>query len=116
MRATWYWRRCWAGSASVAVVHAFTLGFLGNAMVGSLLQFLPVAVQARVRGGRRAAAWLYGLLNAGALLLVLALHGARFVAVLGGGISAVGSVHAVAGGVAGLMANRHPALVALGHR
>ncbi|HQX91954.1 MAG TPA: hypothetical protein PL007_03735 [Thermomonas sp.] len=76
----------WAG-ASVAVVHAFTLGFLGNAMVGSLLQFLPVAVQAPVRGGRKAAAWLYGLLNAGALLLVLALHGPlRLSPMLGGGV------------------------------
>ena len=76
----------WAG-ASVAVVHAFTLGFLGNAMVGSLLQFLPVAVQAPVRGGRRAAAWLYGMLNAGALLLVLALHGPlRLSPMLGGGV------------------------------
>lgn len=62
----------WAG-ASVAVVHAFTLGFLGNAMVGSLLQFLPVAVQVPVRGGRMAAWGLYAALNVGTALLVAAL-------------------------------------------
>ena len=32
----------WAPPA-VALVHVFTLGVLGNAMLGSLLQFLPVA-------------------------------------------------------------------------
>lgn len=61
-------------STSLAVVHAVTLGFLGNAMFGSLLQFLPVAAQVPVRGGGKAAWTLYGVLNLGALLLVLALR------------------------------------------
>lgn len=59
----------WSGAA-LAVVHAMTLGFLGNAMFGSLQQFLPVAVGTPVRGGNRAALSLFGLLNLGTLLLV----------------------------------------------
>jgi hypothetical protein len=59
----------WSG-ATLALVHAMALGVLGNAMFGSLLQFLPVAAGVRVRGGRGAARWLHGLLNAGTLLLV----------------------------------------------
>lgn len=62
------------GGPTLALVHALALGVLGNAMFGSLLQFLPVAAGARVRGGRRAALLLHGLLNIGALLLVLALR------------------------------------------
>lgn len=63
----------WSG-ATLALVHAITLGFLGNAMFGSLLQFLPVAAGVRVRGGRPAALLLYVLLNAGTLLLAVALR------------------------------------------
>lgn len=59
------------GGATLAIVHALTLGFLGNAMVGSLLQFLPVAAGVRVRGGRLGARWLYGLLNVGTVMLVV---------------------------------------------
>jgi hypothetical protein len=62
------------GGATLALVHALALGVLGNAMFGSLLQFLPVAAGARVRGGRGAALLLHALLNIGALLLVLALR------------------------------------------
>lgn len=78
------------GGGTLALVHAFTLGVLGNAMFGSLLQFLPVAVQVRVRGGHAAAALLHALLNAGAALLVVALRWPALVsphwggAVLGG--------------------------------
>lgn len=61
----------WNGT-TLALVHAMALGVLGNAMVGSLLQFLPVAAGVRVLGGRGAALALHGLLNAGALLLVAA--------------------------------------------
>ena len=60
--------------AALALVHVFTLGVLGNAMFGSLLQFLPVVAQVRVPGGRSAAACLQGLLNLGTVLLVLALR------------------------------------------
>ena len=41
----------WAPPA-VALVHVFTLGVLGNAMLGSLLQFLPVAASTPVPGVR----------------------------------------------------------------
>ena len=62
------------GGTTLALVHVFALGVLGNAMFGSLLQFLPVAAGARVRGGRPAALLLHVLLNIGALLLVLSLR------------------------------------------
>jgi hypothetical protein len=59
--------------ATLALVHVFTLGVLGNAMFGSVLQFLPAAAGVRVRGlgwGR----WLHGLFNLGSALLVVGLH------------------------------------------
>ena len=62
--------------ALLAATHAFTLGVFGNLLCGSLLQFLPAAAGARVLGGRPAARSLHAVLNAGALLLVAALHGA----------------------------------------
>ena len=58
------------GPSTLALVHAFTLGMLGNAMFGSLLQFLPAAAGAPVAGGARAGFVLHGLLNGGAVLLV----------------------------------------------
>lgn len=76
----------WGGS-TLALVHAVVLGVLGNAMFGSLLQFLPVAGGVRVRGGAVAARLLHGLLNLGALLLVLALRWpAALSPALGGGL------------------------------
>jgi hypothetical protein len=60
--------------ATLALVHAWTLGVLGNAMFGSLLQFLPVAMGAQLRGWR-GAPWLHAVFNLGALLLVAGLHG-----------------------------------------
>lgn len=60
------------GAPTLALVHALTLGFLGNAMFGSLLQFLPVAGGVRVRGGRVGALLLFALLNVGTLALVVA--------------------------------------------
>lgn len=59
----------WA-PATLALVHALTLGAWGNAMSGSLLQFLPAAAGVRVHLGTRAGLALHALLNAGALLLV----------------------------------------------
>ena len=41
----------WA-SATIAFVHAFTLGVVGNAMLGSLLQFLPVVADTQPHLGR----------------------------------------------------------------
>lgn len=74
----------WAPS-TLAMVHALTLGLLGNAMFGSLLQFLPAAAGTRVRGGARAATLLHVLLNFGVLLLVAGFHAMQPHALLAGG-------------------------------
>jgi len=60
--------------ATLALVHAFTLGVLGNAMFGSILQFLPAAAGVTLRGGERSGRWLHGLFNVGVLLLVAGMH------------------------------------------
>ncbi len=62
----------WA-PATVALVHVFTLGVLGNAMLGSLAQFLPVAAGTPVPGAA-AAPWLHAALNLGLLLLLAGLY------------------------------------------
>ena len=49
---------------TVALVHLFTLGVLGNAMLGSLLQFLPVAAGTPMPLAR-SAAWLHAAFNLG---------------------------------------------------
>ena len=59
--------------ATVALVHVFTLGVLGNAMFGSLLQFLPAAAGVPVRGGARLALALHAALNLGTAALVAGL-------------------------------------------
>jgi hypothetical protein len=59
--------------ATLALVHVWTLGVLGNAMFGSLLQFLPAAVGAPLHGWR-GVPWLHGVFNLGVLLLVVGLH------------------------------------------
>lgn len=66
LRARWH-------PATLALVHAWTLGVLGNAMFGSLLQFLPAAAGAPLRGARTAP-WLHALFNLGVLLLVAGLR------------------------------------------
>ncbi|MEO5829664.1 MAG: hypothetical protein ABIQ36_03755 [Rhodanobacter sp.] len=60
--------------ATLALVHVFTLGVLGNAMFGSILQFLPAAAGVSLRGGVRCGGWLHGLFNLGVLLLVAGMH------------------------------------------
>ena len=60
--------------ATLALVHVWTLGVLGNAMFGSLLQFLPAAAGASLRWPR-GTPWLHALFNLGVLLLVVGLHG-----------------------------------------
>lgn len=57
---------------TVALVHAFTLGVLGNAMLGSLLQFLPVAAGVPMPL-QRSTAWLHVAFNAGLVLFVTGL-------------------------------------------
>ncbi|KRE89080.1 hypothetical protein ASG87_05925 [Frateuria sp. Soil773] len=58
---------------TLALVHVFTLGVLGNAMFGSVLQFLPAAAGVRLRGLRWGGV-LHGLLNLGSAFLVAGLH------------------------------------------
>ncbi|MEN1925888.1 hypothetical protein WCE55_09290 [Luteimonas sp. MJ293] len=57
---------------TVALVHLFTLGVLGNAMLGSLLQFLPVAAGTPLPLGR-SAAWLHAAFNLGLAVFTLAM-------------------------------------------
>lgn len=57
---------------TLVLVHLFTLGVLGNAMVGSLFQFLPVAAGCPLPLPRQANA-LHASLNAGLSLLLLSL-------------------------------------------
>lgn len=59
--------------ATVALVHVFTLGVIGNAMFGGVLQFLPAAAGVRVRGGNSLPGLLHAALNAGSLALVAGL-------------------------------------------
>jgi len=58
---------------TVALVHAFTLGVLGNTMFGSVLQFLPAAAGVRVRGGTGLGYALHALFNVGTILLLAGL-------------------------------------------
>ncbi|HRO63301.1 hypothetical protein [Thermomonas sp.] len=74
----------WSG-ATLALVHALTLGFLGNAMFGALLQFLPVAVGVQVRGGATGARLLHLLLNAGVVLLMVGFCWPQWLGVAWGG-------------------------------
>lgn len=59
---------------TVVLVHLFTLGVLGNAMLGSLLQFLPVAAATPMPLGR-SASWLHAAFNLGlAVFAVSMIH------------------------------------------
>lgn len=55
---------------TVALVHVFTLGVLGNALFGSLLQFLPAAAGVRLQVGAWWANGLHAAFNLGAAALV----------------------------------------------
>lgn len=55
---------------TVALVHVFTLGVLGNALLGSLLQFLPAAAGVRLQVGAWWAHGLHATFNLGAAALV----------------------------------------------
>lgn len=70
---------------TLALVHVFTLGVLGNAMLGSLLQFLPAAAGGRVGGGIRTGRLLHVLLNAGAASLVTGMRATQPALLAGGG-------------------------------
>ena len=58
--------------ATLVLVHMLALGLLGNAMLGSLVQFLPVAAGSPLPCAR-CATWLHGAFNAGLVLLLVAL-------------------------------------------
>lgn len=66
------WASRW-NPATVALVHVLTLGVLGNAILGSLLQFLPVAAGVQPRGVPGLGRVLPAAFNAGALGLVCGL-------------------------------------------
>lgn len=56
-------------AAALAATHLITLGFIAHSVVGSLMQFLPVATGADIRQLHRAAPWLQLLLTSGTVLL-----------------------------------------------
>jgi hypothetical protein len=59
--------------ATLALVHVYALGVLGNAMFGALLQFPPAAAGVELRGSG-SAPWLHGLFNFAVMLLVVGLY------------------------------------------
>ncbi|WP_342118220.1 permease [Pseudoduganella sp. OTU4001] len=58
----------WA-PATLAVTHLITLGYLGMAMAGSLLQMVPVVAGVELHWGRKLAPGIWGALGGGTLLL-----------------------------------------------
>ena len=72
--------------ATLALVHVYTLGVLGNVMFGSLLQFLPVAAGVRVHALARLGPLLHVLLNLGVLLLVSGLYAGWTPALIAAGV------------------------------
>lgn len=58
--------------ATLVLVHVFALGLLGNVMLGSLVQFLPVAAGSPLPG-TRVVPWLHAAFNAGLVLLLATL-------------------------------------------
>ncbi|MEO8984885.1 MAG: hypothetical protein ABI300_04605, partial [Rhodanobacter sp.] len=58
---------------TVALVHIYVLGVLGNAMFGALLQFPPAVAGVRLRGSG-GAPWLHALFNCAVMLLVVGLY------------------------------------------
>ncbi len=58
--------------ASLAVVHAFTLGYIAMVMLGALFQMLPVVMGAAFPQAERAALFVHLLITAGTLCLVFA--------------------------------------------
>lgn len=72
--ALWLWQGSWAltsrwAPVTVVSVHVWALGVLGNAMLGSLLQFLPVAANSRL-ALPASAKWLHHGFNLGLALLL----------------------------------------------
>lgn len=81
---------------TVALVHLWTLGVIGNVMLGSLWQFLPVAAGVAVPGA--AAAWpAMTVFNLGTAMLVAGFVVPSKVLLALGGVSAIG-VLVLAGG------------------
>ncbi|HJS35829.1 MAG TPA: hypothetical protein VJ766_10080 [Pseudoxanthomonas sp.] len=58
--------------ATLVLVHMFALGLLGNAMLGSLVQFLPVAAGSPLPCPRLVP-WLHAMFNLGVVLLLATL-------------------------------------------
>jgi hypothetical protein len=64
----------WTGEA-LALTHLFTLGVLGNAMAGALMQILPVATGTSVLAPRATSTIVHALLSLGTLALAAAFLG-----------------------------------------
>ncbi len=60
------------GSATLALTHLFTLGILGSAMLGALMQIMPVACNVPFPQAVRVSAWVHALLTTGTLTLAWA--------------------------------------------
>ncbi len=58
--------------AALAFTHLFTVGFMLQAMIGSLQQLLPVVVGANLAQPLRLATWVHAAITPGALLLAAA--------------------------------------------
>ena len=99
--------------AALAVTHLITVGFLGQAMCGALLQMLPVIAGAPVPGVRWVAAVVHVALGAGAALLAAGfLGGGPWPLGLGAGCAALGfAVFLAAAGAALTRAQGAPASV-----
>ncbi|MFP7721390.1 hypothetical protein [Lysobacter sp. A3-1-A15] len=80
----------WA-PGTLALVHALTLGVLGNSMIGSLLQFLPAAAGAMPAGGAGSAYLLHALLNAGTASLLAGFWWTEPMALSGGALLLTGA-------------------------
>lgn len=79
----------------LALTHLVTIGVLGHAMVGSLLQLLPVVAGVAVPGGRLAAWGTLGGMTSGTLLLVSGLSQSSPPLLIGGGAVLLGAVLAI---------------------
>lgn len=76
----------------LALTHLVTIGVLGHAMVGSLLQLLPVVAGVAVPGERLAAWGTLGGMTSGTLLLASGLSRGNHPLLMGGGAILLGSL------------------------
>ncbi|MER1966415.1 hypothetical protein [Castellaniella sp. GW247-6E4] len=95
----------WAPT-TLALTHLFTLGVLGSAMLGAMMQILPVACNVPFPRATRVSAWVHGLLTTGTLSLAWAFLSMRAWA-FQASAGLLGTAFAVFIGGAGLALWRH---------